>query len=1386
MYAQPAVNGSLIKYARIDSIHTMDKNNVDSLFVDNSSGFAIGDTVLVYQTIGADPNKPFQGGPGQVGNLNNTGKYSIVKIKQIENRLIILNSHLPYFRNYEGGEFGQLVKVISYTSAKINSSFNFPPWDSAKKTGGIFAIIASGKLILDSNIRADEKGFQGAIPAGQYAGGCASETGSRFGKPFYIEGSADSSGLKGEGISRIDFPWKYGYGLLANGGGGGSGKFSGGGGGGNSGRGGKGGKESSSCSAAQDIGGEGGMLSGAFFTTVPGFASNRIFFGGGGGTSSQNLSSSRIPTAGGNGGGIVILITDTLVGNGFTISANGKAVGGTAKAGAGGGGAGGTIVLDVNTFEGPINLEVKGGKGGNASGAPDTTGAGGGGGGGVIWFNKASLPGGITTNVVPGDKGIVVNQIIPSAGPGSLGRTVNNLQVPINGFILNFMPGPQTICEGMIPAPIIASPAKGGSGTFTYKWLKSTSPFSVWVNANGTNTGVSYQPPALNELTRFRRVVNDGFISDSSFYMNINVHPKIQHNDFITSDTICQFDSPGILSSSGILSGGLGGPYNYRWIQSQDTQSWTNASGAFIHPSYNVPTLDDTIYYHRIVQSGACTDTSNLITIKVLGAINNNLISSSQEVCHNQLPNLLAGTNPSGGLPEKRYLWQTSDGSTWSNSVVTKNFNPPALASGIYEYRRIVYSGASNECIDTSNIVNIISWPSITNNELISKDSTICAGLPTVTLTGTIPENGSGSYKYVWQSGNSAGGPWIAAPSVNENTSFNPGTLNESKWFRRTIYSGAKDVCSSNSSAIKINVLPAIADNNISPNQLVCEGVIPQPIGGGAIVGGAGSGSYDYKWQSRIFGSAIFEDIVESGEDKSYTIPELTDSIEYRRIVSSGPQFTCRDTSDILLISFLPAITNNTIRGSSLREVCLEENIVLEADVIEGGNGTASYTWETSTNGTDWEIAAGNNASLNYTSGSLLSPKYFRRVARSLVCTDISEQVFADTLSLPLLTSLKLSADSVCHLEKNFYIKLNIRSGMQEYTISLNNGIDASDFIVSGIKQKDSVNIATFPAARLSYNYSLLSLADAKGCKAKSSNLGGFSSKLELFPDTEPEILIKDNTEICDNQLILKANKDIGEDFWWTMDNQEIQIDDPGRLNTRAYVSGNFDKQQGWLKFYSVSPGCKAISGYKPSADSVEITFYEQPEPLVIGKESDIIYLIDHYWVKHSSPTAGQLNWSTIEGGGENSRIASDSSLFISIPKDVKCVFLGTLSNGICNASTDEIILERKDVHVYEGISPANEDGINDFLIAEGLDNQDVKFEFQIFANNGLLVRTIKDNDIEKLGLKTGLEDNGLALWDGKAADEQTFVPPGIYYYVLLIDYKGKKFTKKGFVVVKE
>ena len=154
----PAVDPSKAVYVRIDSVHCINNTNHDSAYVASVAGFNVNDTILVYQPVGAEPYAPGTGLNGQINSLNNVGRYAIVKISEINagQKLIVFNTTLPPgFTKYTTGEFGQIVRIPTYTRARIAPGFDFPEWDPLTRTGGIFVVLTRKRLELEADLRTD-------------------------------------------------------------------------------------------------------------------------------------------------------------------------------------------------------------------------------------------------------------------------------------------------------------------------------------------------------------------------------------------------------------------------------------------------------------------------------------------------------------------------------------------------------------------------------------------------------------------------------------------------------------------------------------------------------------------------------------------------------------------------------------------------------------------------------------------------------------------------------------------------------------------------------------------------------------------------------------------------------------------------------------------------------------------------------------------------------------------------------------------------------------------------------------------------------------------------------------------------------------------------------
>ncbi len=355
------IGGQINKYTAIDAIECASKGELSVL---NSSGFLVGQKVLVYQAKGALTNESNTSDFGEIEHFNAAGNYEINEITGIsENQISLKFSINPIFNPNAGL---QLITIPKYQIANVVSVLSAKPWDG--KIGGVL-IFSAEHLILNSDIILDGLGFRGAQPS--------SPNNSTNVAAFYTPTVSGEAGLKGEGIANTIINKQGGKGAQANAGGGGNGKNAGGGGGSNFGSGGFGGLHSNQSSKTR---GEGGN---ALNNSID---QNRIFFGGGGGSGHY---SGVKGAAGGNGGGLVIIMANSISGNTHTISANGdKGISAKENNGSGGAGAGGTIILDTKSINGPLYIESNGGKGGDNH---NDAGTGGGGGAGIIYTKSSFL-----------------------------------------------------------------------------------------------------------------------------------------------------------------------------------------------------------------------------------------------------------------------------------------------------------------------------------------------------------------------------------------------------------------------------------------------------------------------------------------------------------------------------------------------------------------------------------------------------------------------------------------------------------------------------------------------------------------------------------------------------------------------------------------------------------------------------------------------------------------------------------------------------------------------------------------------------------------------------------------------------------------------------------
>lgn len=256
-----------------------------------------------------------------------------------------------------------------------------------------------------------------------------------------------------------------------------------------------------------------------------------------------------------------------------------------------------------------------------------------------------------------------------------------------------------------------------------------------------------------------------------------------------------------------------------------------------------------------------------------------------QQLCNATQSRLQAGTLANG-----TGTWTIVPGSA---AQVVNTSNPATDVTGLpVGLTRLVWTVTNNVCPPARDTVDIINLPPVTQ-ALAPRDPVICEG-QSVTLIGTAPTGGTGSYQYQWQQSSNnisftnipdALSPdYVAAPTVNT-------------WYRRQVTSGA---CQHLSDTILVTVRPSLGNNRIAGPVEICINTAPSLITGSTPTGG--ERNYTYTWELSLNGGSTWS-IIPNATGKDYQPPVLTQTTSYRRIVRTalcqGPQALASDTLTI-------------------------------------------------------------------------------------------------------------------------------------------------------------------------------------------------------------------------------------------------------------------------------------------------------------------------------------------------------------------------------------------------------------------------------------------------------------------------------------------------------
>jgi hypothetical protein len=295
--------------------------------------FVAGQEILIHQSQGNGA------GAWEINEIQSYSAGTITTLNQLTN---------DYFTG------AQVIVLRQYTNLTINPGVTVTAKAWNGSTGGIFAFLANGTVVVSGTISANGTGFRGGYPGAVNDGKVSGGTGESEQQPL----ADNRTGSDATNVSPVGM-----------GGGGGGGNT--GGSGGSHGGGGGGGHATVGL-PGDGSGVAGGGIGGAADLTA------MVFGGGGGGGGASPGNPGYAGGSGGGSGGIILVVGGSVNVSGSVVAngANGNSYSVGDNSGGGGGGAGGSILLRVQTAILGSSLVTatagSGGAGGTQGGGPDT------------------------------------------------------------------------------------------------------------------------------------------------------------------------------------------------------------------------------------------------------------------------------------------------------------------------------------------------------------------------------------------------------------------------------------------------------------------------------------------------------------------------------------------------------------------------------------------------------------------------------------------------------------------------------------------------------------------------------------------------------------------------------------------------------------------------------------------------------------------------------------------------------------------------------------------------------------------------------------------------------------------------------------------------------
>ncbi len=208
-------------------------------------------------------------------------------------------------------------------------------------------------------------------------------------------------------------------------------------------------------------------------------------------------------------------------------------------------------------------------------------------------------------------------------------------------------------------------------------------------------------------------------------------------------------------------------------------------------------------------------------------------------------------------------------------------------------------------------------------------------------------------------------------------------------------------------------VNPTTVPGVVAANHTICNGGTANTLTSTTAASGGDGTTYSYQWQSST-DNITFTNVASAGNAATYAPGALTQTMYYRRNVTSGSACPMV-SSDTVTITVNPALTAGSVDASQSICSSTSPTALTELTAATGGNGTYTYQWQSSADGTTgWTNVSGATLA-TFAPPSLTATIYYRRVVSSGTCTAQNSNVITITVLPGLSPGTITATQSICY-----------------------------------------------------------------------------------------------------------------------------------------------------------------------------------------------------------------------------------------------------------------------------------------------------------------------------------------------------------------------------------